>query len=447
MKKAPVVAVIVLLCAPSGFAQSQSSSSSSAASSSQSTSTSNSSSASAASAKGGSATVNESPNFVQAGAGSNMLLVPGEAPTTGGCHPLVNQSLPPLTEEVIDSMARGTKIRRRVVIVDPAMARETYDGPIGIMSYDPSRDHLPGDVIIATTQVPGAYLETNEQLIGGILRKLRRAAPGMRRVALVACSTVKAVTKGHSFGLGGLASGNPGRNIGSSGAIGWSGGRSQTINEKYAVIYAYAMNKGRLNLPSPTPAPPVRNDAPAAVVLPPPASAHAAAAVPTPPALSALAPTMARATPSQPPPPPPVAQCILPKRAIYFGFDCHNVYGRCHAPNVPDPGWQARSEANRKTIALFETYLRHNPECRVTVEGYTDHYGSGSYNAALGLDRANAVYDLLRQDGAILPQVVMSDSNGKNSAAPRGRKWSETNQEDRKVILVIRGASSDPDGK
>jgi hypothetical protein len=357
----------------------------------------------------------------------------------------IDRSLPPLTQDVIDSMARGTKIRRRVVVVDPSLAAERYDGAIGLMTYDPRYHHQPGDVTIATIKVPGAYLETNEQLVGAIIKKLQKEAPGMRRVALIDCPTVKSVTKGHSFGLGGVGSGNPERTIASSGAIGWSGGKSQTVNEEYSVIYAYAMNGGPLNLPPPPPAPPAPKEeatptvSPQAMLPPPPAPPQPQ------PQRETQAPTaVALAAPPQRPLQAAVDTCSLPKGAIYFGFNCRNVYGRCHAPSVPDPGWQARSSGNRRTIALFEAYLGAHPACRVTVEGYTDHYGSQSYNASLGLSRANAVYGILRSDPQIAPQIAMSDSNGKNSAYPGGRKFSETNRDDRKVILVVRGPSSNP---
>jgi peptidoglycan-associated lipoprotein len=83
-------------------------------------------------------------------------------------------------------------------------------------------------------------------------------------------------------------------------------------------------------------------------------------------------------------------------RPIYFEYDSSLVKGA----------------QNLQTIHAIADFLRYHPNVYVTIEGHTDERGPQAYNFALGSRRANAVRNLLLNEG-IHPDRMFTISYGK----------------------------------
>lgn len=397
-------------------------------------STNGSESSSSSTAKGTSnAIVNQTsstaPGFVQAIPGGIPGTFPGYAPENPACFLYAVIGLPPLTDQVINSMARGGKIPHwdRVTVIDPS-ATTPYPGAIGLMRYNPRVEFNPGDKILGSIRIPGVYMHTDEQLVGISLRALKKAVPAMQRATIIDCPVAKSMTKANTFGFGIASSGTPeSGNVGSGGALGFTHGSIWAEKEVASVFYIYAMNDGKLDY-----IPPQK--------VAPPASVQAQ---PTPLPIPTPQPEAKALTPPPPPPPSIIAtttidRCALPTVNIYFRFD----HPKVNEGSIMDPTVMTEDgpKDNAGAIASIERWLENHPSCKIDVVGYADHRGSSAYNNDLGERRPDAVFEILIKNEKIRNQVFEADSNGKENAVPAGSK--ETNWRDRRVSFRVRGSDS-----
>ena len=110
---------------------------------------------------------------------------------------------------------------------------------------------------------------------------------------------------------------------------------------------------------------------------------------------------------------------LLANRTVYFAYDSDQVSG-------PD----------RAVIEAHGRYLADNPSATVTLEGHADERGSREYNIALGVQRANAVRQLMTLLGANSAQIRVV-SYGEERAAAEGHDelaWSRN----RRVEIIYR---------
>lgn len=83
-------------------------------------------------------------------------------------------------------------------------------------------------------------------------------------------------------------------------------------------------------------------------------------------------------------------------RPIYFGYDSSLVKG----------------QENLQTIHAIAEFMRYHPNIVLFIEGHTDERGPQAYNLALGSRRANAVRNLLIEEGTS-PDRLFTISYGK----------------------------------
>ncbi|HUC01969.1 MAG TPA: OmpA family protein [Candidatus Paceibacterota bacterium] len=408
------VLAIVLAIAVPGFSQSSSGS----------TPPSNggpSSNAGANSTSGSQSIVNETnvakTPFVEAVPGGIPGVFPANAPRDHPCYLYDMGSLPNLTKPIVKSMAKRGKLPRgiHVTVIDPTATSE-YDGPVGLMRYNPRGTTLAGDEELASVIVPGRYGHTDEELLGTVILALEKAVPALQRVAVIDCPAGVDITKVNTFGLGIVYSGNPGSgSSGGSGALGFSHGTSKTTEEVHSVMYAYAMNGGPLE-PPPPPAPPEpQKEEPAPTPPPPPP------APPSPPP----APVASPPTPVPVPQVPPVDECNIPQLTIDYFFNRYDI-APDKIPIKDKYGAQLKSEAR---------WLVNHPTCMVLTEGNASIEGSFDYNAVLSRHRAKTVHDILVADGVPETQIKFA-SLSKDFPA------SDYQPKNRRVILVVQGPAS-----
>jgi outer membrane protein OmpA-like peptidoglycan-associated protein len=234
------------------------------------------------------------------------------------------------------------------------------------------------------------------------------------------------VTKGLSIGYGGAASRitEPGSDNNAVGvATGGVIGTNRVRAEEWPEFEILCLNDGLIEAPQ-MPGPPPESrpaQAPPPQVLPPPPEQKVTVRVevvqiPPPSLPSPLAPA-----PPSPPPPTQVkeAGCELPPFTVYFDFD----------------RYQVKAEYRSK-IGEIVAWMADHKTCQVQVEGHTCRIGSVAYNANLGRNRANAVYNALLAAGASKEQVKQFPSLGKDRPA------SENYPENRRVILRVIGPAS-----
>ena len=225
-----------------------------------------------------------------------------------------------------------------------------------------------------------------------------------RRVAIQRRSLKALSTKTLSGGFGGVGSATADNNIGGSGAMGITLGRSRTKNEDPVEFDIVALNDGDA-------APPVIQKPPTA------AKAEASTALPAQPPAPVVVPAT---VPTPTPAPQPVASCNLLDFTIHFA--------RIRQTNVEGE--------ELKKIAPVANWLNAHPSCAAQVEGHTCAKGSYELNAALGRERAKNVYEALVSLGVKKDQLIQFVSVGKDKTS------TEYNNEDRRVILRVVGNSS-----
>ena len=71
-----------------------------------------------------------------------------------------------------------------------------------------------------------------------------------------------------------------------------------------------------------------------------------------------------------------------------------------------------KGQDNLNTIRNIADYMKKNPSIYIFVEGQTDERGAEAYNLALGSHRANAVRNMLINEGAS-PDHIFAVSYGK----------------------------------
>jgi peptidoglycan-associated lipoprotein len=82
-------------------------------------------------------------------------------------------------------------------------------------------------------------------------------------------------------------------------------------------------------------------------------------------------------------------------------------------------------EDGRKLVAQWAEFLRNNRGARVTLEGHADERGTPEYNVALGERRANALRDLLVQQGVGAGQLSVTSMGEERPVDPghNERAW------------------------
>jgi outer membrane protein OmpA-like peptidoglycan-associated protein len=360
--------------------------------------------------------------LIQAAPGPIPGMIPGNALGPGACflyHPK-EKNLTFLSPNAIDAMAKGEKLPHGVkpTTIDPDAAKAApYNGPVGVMEYDPMGDNInPGDLVLAGIVTPGKYSDINEKLLGKAAKELRKIAPSMQRIAMAGCYIFDEVTDTHSKGVGFSSSGTSGSGqVGNGFSLGWFHGKSSTGQERHVVAYVYAMN-GPYNLlepPKPKEEPPGKQ----AEAAPPKSQPQPASPVQT-----------IRVQVELVPPKPQVVSApavstnpyLLPEFAAYFDFGKSNIKS------------EYLSELD-KMVA----WLKSHPDCNVVIEGHTDKSGGVVYNDGLGARRSHEVYNYFVEHGVSAHQLRY-DSFGKHEGTR------EHYQPDRKVVLHVEGASSDP---
>ena len=391
--------------------------------------------------------------LVQAAPGPIPGMFPGNALSPGACYPYRPQlkNLRFLTPSSIESMAKGSKLPHGVkpTLIDPDAAKAaSYDGPIGVMEYDPTGDAINNeDVSLAGITMPGKPFEINEALLGVAVKALKKVAPAMQRIAVMNCFIFAEVTDTSSKGFGAVVSGTNGTGqIGGSGSVGWFHGKSSTEQQRHVVTTIYAMNGPYTMLTLPPPEP-KRDDAAIVRSTPQPESKAPPVQtirieVVTVPSAQIFIPSATTApTPAPSPAPTALDECLrdaIPIVNVYFGFDLPKV----NEGNVFSPGVMTEDgpKDNVTPIRTIQQWLENHPSCKIDVVGYASHQAPSAYNNDLGERRAKAVFEALIRNEKIRGQVFEADSNGKETSVPTGRK--EHNWGDRRVSFRIRGSDS-----
>ena len=355
--------------------------------------------------------------FVQAVPGGIPGTFPGYAPEDPGCYMHAPKGIPPVSNASINSMAQGGKLPHgtHVTVIDPS-ATTQYDGAIGLMTYNPRVIINPGDKMLASIIVTGVYHHPDEQLMGVVLRELRKAAPAMQRAAIINCPEAEGVTKANTFGFGITTSGTPeSGNVAGSGAVGFTHGVSKSMRQVHSTFYAYALNAGPLE----PPAPPLPQMPQATQPSPQPQ--------PAPPVQTIRIEVVSVQPAPQPLIPSPAADpcASMPKGIVYHRFNHPEV----------DPQYLP-------VIKIMEDWLEAHPSCTIAVEGYASFEGTDRYNEHLGEQRAQNVYDILVANKAIAGQIARYLSAGKHFAIHDSPN-PENTWEDRKTVFAIRNITSE----
>ncbi len=120
--------------------------------------------------------------------------------------------------------------------------------------------------------------------------------------------------------------------------------------------------------------------------------------------------------PTAPTPTAPERVVVAPaKNSVYFDFDAYTV----------KPEFKVILEEHAK-------YLRANPSLKARVEGNADERGSKEYNHVLGKRRAEAVSQVLRQNG-VPPERLEVVSRGEENPRRQGHDdtaWAENRRSD-----------------
>lgn len=83
---------------------------------------------------------------------------------------------------------------------------------------------------------------------------------------------------------------------------------------------------------------------------------------------------------------------------------------------------QARPTAtDRSILEQHGQFIAEHPEVRITLHGHSDAQGNSLHNATLALKRAQAVAQILREQGVALEQIEIV-SWGAVVPAPRGQR-------------------------
>ena len=364
---------------------------------------------------------NSRAGFVQAIPGGVPGTFPGYAPEEPGCQMGTPKRKAPTTRSAIEASANAGKLPRGVKAFPISHEPETaYDGPIGFMNYNPDYVLNTGDEMLASIILPGKYHQNVDQLREIAERELEKAAPGMQRIAIVNCPEVEGVTKANTFGFGVTVSGTPeSGNLAGSGAVGFTHGTSKSMRQAHPTLYAYAMNGGGLDYIPPEPQGGGNNQPPQTPAINLNVRVDLETLVPLIKELIAAKPAPAPIVPV-PAVPAPCTSCTLPEFVAYFDFAKSDI----KSEYLPDLD---------KTVA----WLKSHTDCNVVIEGHTDKSGGVVYNDGLGARRSWEVYNYFIKHG-VSPKQIRYDSFGKHEATL------EHHQPDRKVVLHVEGASSDP---
>lgn len=368
--------------------------------------------------------------LIQAAPGPIPGMFPGNAIGPLVCHPYAPKlkNLKYISSAAIESLARGGKLPRGVkaTTIDPDAANTApYDGPIGIMEYDPAADDDDSDLALAGIEIPGKPFEIDEALLGVAIKALRKKAPAMQRVLVMSCPVFAEVTNTTSKGVGLAGSGtNATGQIGGGGSVGWFGGRSSTEQEQHKVLTVYAFNEPFDKL-APTTKPkaePTTNQSETPPTpqqpIPAPAAMEAPAAQQPPPL----------------PPPPPVAATTAPPLD-----DC--LQNPLPKLNVPFAFASSQMTPEGLSVALrLESWLEQHPTCRVVMKGGACMHASKEHNLNLGWDRAETVYEVLYKNEKIRSRLIKPESHGKQQATLTGSKTDMA--EDRVVYFAVEVSDS-----
>ncbi|WP_206951302.1 peptidoglycan-associated lipoprotein Pal [Trinickia acidisoli] len=105
----------------------------------------------------------------------------------------------------------------------------------------------------------------------------------------------------------------------------------------------------------------------------------------------------------------------LAKRSVYFDFDQYTV-----------------KDDYQSLLQAHANYLRSHPNQHILIQGNTDERGTAEYNLALGQKRAQAVLDVLKNDGVNSSQME-AVSLGKEKPVALGHdeaSWAQNRRSD-----------------
>lgn len=87
--------------------------------------------------------------------------------------------------------------------------------------------------------------------------------------------------------------------------------------------------------------------------------------------------------------------------------------------HFPYDSSMVKGDENLGALTKMATYLRQHPNVYVFIEGHCDERGAEAYNLALGSRRANAIRNVLIQEG-VSPDNVFTTSYGKERPSVLG---------------------------
>ena len=368
---------------------------------------------------------NEGRQLLQAMPGSGMTVIPGM--TMGNTPWLVyfSKTEPCILVSQLMAAPKASHVKIDLYMWLPPINRDgvsDLNDRVCIVNWWPDNFSYPGDQKIADETITGKNRQPEmAAFITGLQVLVKKT--GTRRVAVRRRSLEILHTGAFTFGVGGNGSATTNGNIGGSGAGGIGGGHSNTGNEDPLELEMYALNDNRQfpllipTQPDTTQEQPEQPVKPEAIVAPP-------QPLPAPPPASA-APAAAPTTTSAPTTPTPAVTapcttCTLPEFVAYFDY--------------------AKSDIKSEYLSDLDkagTWLKSHADCNVVIEGHTDKSGGVVYNDGLGARRSLGVYNYFIKHG-VSPKQIRYDSFGKHEATR------EHYQPDRKVVLHVEGASSDP---
>ena len=314
--------------------------------------------------------------------------IPGQAVQNGewgGFDPAIYRCW---TDPYMKAMSKG--ISKKFVHYQVAEKLSQSGRAVCLIPWWPETGSWDGDRVVATADVYGEPFHPVVPYLALALRILSEKS-GSDRCAVARQTMDELLTINSARGLGAQASGTmqPGGNpTGMNAVLGLYHGKSTTGVVEYPHFRIVCLNEGSYDLP-----PSLRPKR--AIVAPRP---------PTPP--ERPAPESPKPQPTPQPIIPPVtsraSECQAPSFLVLFDFD----------KSIVRPKYFGE-------IGAAVQWVASHPECTLEIRGNTDTVGTQGYNAALGLRRAKAVFDIMKaQGGEAVSQHVQVVSAGKEYPIP-----------------------------
>ncbi|MDV7393439.1 OmpA family protein, partial [Arthrospira platensis SPKY1] len=77
------------------------------------------------------------------------------------------------------------------------------------------------------------------------------------------------------------------------------------------------------------------------------------------------------------------------------------------------------TNASTSGVDFIVTYLRNNPDAKVTLIGYADEIGQTAYNEKLASDRAESVKNMMIKAGIDASRIDIKSGGENNSVDPK----------------------------